>query len=160
MGTVVGLFVKRETPGERGLPKQPVPDARFTFGGVDGDFNRWRTEEKAGDRQYAVLVLPEETLEELRHEAWPVRPGDLGENVLTRGVPYGEFGDHRRWSLGEVEIEVAKPCEPCDNLALLSYVGQDRCTEFMRTMIGRRGWYARVAREGTIHPGDSVRPST
>ena len=27
MGAVVGLFVKRETPGERGLPKQPVPDA-------------------------------------------------------------------------------------------------------------------------------------
>ncbi|MGP8134672.1 MAG: hypothetical protein ACLQD8_00810, partial [Thermoplasmata archaeon] len=90
-GQVVGLHRKPEVPGERGLPKRPVPSIRVGRNGVEGDFNRWRQEERKGDPDLALLILPLETLEELNREGWPVRPGDLGENITTRGVPYADL---------------------------------------------------------------------
>jgi MOSC domain-containing protein YiiM len=156
-GTVVQLNRKSEVPGERGLPKVSVAMARVTSGGVEGDFNRYRREEKRDDPGMALLLLPLEVIEELNREGWPVRAGDLGENVTTRGIPNDEFRPSRRVRVGPVLVEVSKPCDPCDNLFLLPYVGKARGPAFLRTTLGRRGWYCRVVEEGTLHPGDRIR---
>ena len=158
VGSVAGLFVKPETPGERGLPKAPVPRIEVLPAGVVGDFNRWRTEERHGDPNMAVLLMDTETLAELNRQGWPVRPGDLGENVLVQGVPYAELGSQGPWRIGEAVVEIAKPCDPCDNLSGLPYVGRARAPEFIRTMLGRRGWYGRVITAGTVRVGDPVEP--
>lgn len=155
-GTVVGLHKKPEVPGERGLPKRPVPAIRVDADGVEGDFNRWRTEEKGGDPAYALLVLPDETLEALRQEGWPVRRGDLGENLTTRGLADEALAPPRRFRAGSVVFESSKACEPCDNLYLLPYVGRVRGAAFLRTLLGRRGWYARVVAAGEVRVGDPV----
>jgi MOSC domain-containing protein YiiM len=157
-GTVAGLHRKPEVPGERGLPKPSVPSLRVSSRGAEGDFNRWREEERAGDGAMALLLLPAETIEELNREGWPVRPGDLGENVTTRGIPYDQFSPPCRLRVGGATVEVSKPCDPCDNLLLLPYVGPARGADFLRTMIGRRGWYARVVDPGEIRVGDAIRP--
>jgi MOSC domain-containing protein YiiM len=156
-GRVRQVNRKSEVPGEHGLPKIPVPSARFTVRGVDGDFNRFRHEEKHDDPAMAVLIMPLEMIEELGREGWPVRPGDLGENVTSEGIAYDAFAPGRRFWIGDAHVEISKPCTPCDNLYLLPYVGPERGPDFLRTTLGRRGWYARVLREGTVRPGDPIR---
>lgn len=155
-GRVFELHRKPEVPGERGLPKPSVSEAFVSFGGIAGDFNRYRHEEKEDDPAMALLILPRETLAELDHEGWPVRSGDLGENITTEGLSYDAFAPGRRFRAGELVFEVTKPCTPCDNLYRLPYVGPTRGPEFLRVMLHRRGWYARVVREGRIRTGDPV----
>lgn len=155
-GRIHGVHVKPSTPGERGLPKRPVPSARVTTKGLEGDFNEYRTRKLGGDPDSAVLVVPLETLRGLEAEGWPVKPGHLGENLTTEGVPYEAFAPGSRWRVGSVEIQVSRPCDPCTNLYLLPYVGDAKGPAFVKTMMGRRGWYARVLREGVVRVGDAV----
>jgi MOSC domain-containing protein YiiM len=155
-GRVRQLHRKPETPGGHGLPKTPVPEVRITVHGLAGDFNRFRHEERHDDPDMAVLIYPAETIEKLGREGWPVRPGDLGENVLTEGIAYHAFAPGLRFRIGEARVQISKACDPCDNLFLLPYVGRERGPEFLRTMLGRRGWYARVLDEGIVRTGDAI----
>jgi MOSC domain-containing protein YiiM len=155
-GRVYQLNRKPQRAGEHGLPKVPTQEAEVSLGGVEGDFNRYRHEEKHDDPQMALLIMPLEMIEQLNHEGWPIRPGDLGENVTSSGIPYDSFSPGSRFRLGNVRVEITKACTPCDNLYLLPYVGTERGPEFLRTTLGRRGWYARVLDEGTVHRGDPI----
>jgi MOSC domain-containing protein YiiM len=155
-GRVFELHRKAEVAGEHGLPKPSVSEAFVSRAGLVGDFNRFRHEEKKDDPAMAVLIVPRETLAGLAREGWPVRPGDLGENLTTEGIAYDAFVPGRRFRAGEVVLEVSKACTPCDNLFLLPYVGPERGAEFLKVMLDRRGWYARVLREGRVRAGDRV----
>jgi MOSC domain-containing protein YiiM len=156
-GRIFELHRKAEVPGEHGLPKPTVSEAFASRSGFVGDFNRYRHEEKSDDPAMAVLLLPREVLAELSREGWPVRPGDLGENITTEGIPNDAFVPGRKIRAGEVVLEVSKACTPCDNLYLLPYVGNARGPEFLKVMLNRRGWYARVLHEGHVHAGDPIR---
>jgi MOSC domain-containing protein YiiM len=156
-GVVVQLNRKPEVPGEHGLPKVPAESARVGRQGVEGDFNRYRHEEKGDHPDMAILLLPLEVIDALNREGWPVRPGDLGENITTSGIENDSFHVSDRVRIGPVLLEVSKPCDPCTNLFLLPYVGERRGPEFLKTAVGRRGWYCRVVEEGTLHPGDRIR---
>jgi MOSC domain-containing protein YiiM len=158
VGRVFQLNRKSQVPGERGLPKRPVPKAKVTFAGLDGDYNVYRHDVSRDDPAMAVLIVPKETIDELGREGWPVRPGDLGENVTSTGIPYGEFSPGRRFRVGGTLLEISKPCTPCDNLYLLPYVGPERGPEFLKATLDRRGWYARVLEEGTVTTGDPIAP--
>jgi len=155
-GLVLEIHRKAEVAGEHGLPKPSVKDAFVSHAGLVGDFNRYRHEEKKDDPAMALLLVPRETLAELSREGWPVRPGDLGENLTTEGIPYSAFAPGRRFRVGEAVLEVSKACTPCDNLFLLPYVGPDRGAEFLKVMLDRRGWYARVLHEGRVRAGDRI----
>ena len=156
LGTVLQINVKPSTPGERGLPKLPVESALVTAAGVEGDYNVYRHSELGDDPDSALLIVPVETIRQLNSEGWPVKPGDLGENLTTSGIPYAGFAVGKAFSAGEVRFQISRACEPCDNLFLLPYVGGERGAAFLKTMLGRRGWYARVLTEGSISSGDSV----
>lgn len=158
-GRVFDLHRKAEVGGEHGLPKPSVPEAYISRAGIQGDFNRYRHEQKKDDPDMALLIIPRETLSELGREGWPVRSGDLGENITSEGIPYAAFAPGHRFRAGDVVLEVSKPCTPCDNLYLLPYVGPERGPEFLKVMLDRRGWYARVVREGRIRVGDTLEPS-
>jgi len=155
-GRVLQINRKPEAPDQHGLPKMATPEARVTPAGVEGDFNRWRHEVKNDDNDMAVLIVPRETLDDLNREGWPVRPGDLGENITSEGIPYDAFAPGRRFRLGESVVEISKACTPCDNLYLLPYVGPARGPAFVQAVLGRRGWYARVLLEGRVHAGDPI----
>lgn len=167
-GRIVQLHLKPREGRARGLPKRAVPQLTITPEGVQGDFNRWRTEEANGDPDQAVLLISAEILADLRAESWPVAPGELGENVTLAGLPSDALQPGARVQLGEVVLEVSKPCDPCTVLYSLPYVGLDRGPAFLRTLHGRRGWFARVLRGGAVsldtpvevtHPGRPV-PAT
>lgn len=156
-GYVHQINVKPKTPGQRGLPKLPVTEARVTSEGVGGDFNVYRSEKLPGDRDQALLLMPIEMIMALNAEGWTVESGHLGENITTQGIPYGEFAPGKTYTVGgEVVVQVSKACPPCRNLYDLPYVGREKGPAFLRTMVDRRGWYARVLREGAIRVGDLI----
>jgi MOSC domain-containing protein YiiM len=155
-GRVVQLHRKPKRGRERGLPKPAVPELSITTDGVDGDFNRWRTEKANGDPDQAVLLMREETLADLRAEGWPVQPGELGENLTLADVPADSLVPGARLRVGGVILEVSKPCDPCTVLFSLPYVGPDRGPEFLRILKGRRGWFARVLQGGTIRRDTAI----
>lgn len=159
-GRIVRLHRKPREGRSRGIPKRPVDELVITADGVEGDFNRWRTEKAAGDPDQAVLLLAEEVLAELRAEGWPVGPGDLGENLLLAGLPRDALVPGARVRAGAVELEISKRCDPCVVLFGLPYVGQERGPGFVRTLRGRRGWFARVVRGGVVRVGMEISPVT
>ena len=150
------LSVKPETPGENGLPKASVDRVRVSAMGFDGDFNRNRHEKHADDPDRAILVMPLETIEELNAEGWPVKAGDLAENVTTTGILHEQMTAGSVLRAGDVELVFTKPNNPCKNLADLPYVGKERLPDFIKTLLGRRGWFARVERASTLQAGDSI----
>jgi len=156
LGEIQQINVKPQTKGEHGLPKKPVDSAFVTRAGVEGDFNVYRHEERRDDPDQALLIMPLETIRKLNSEGWPIKPGDLGENFTTRGIPYGEFGVGKVFSAGGVRFQISKACDPCNNLFLLPYVGSSRGPKFLKVMLGRRGWYARVLEEGRVDAGDRL----
>jgi MOSC domain-containing protein YiiM len=155
-GTVARVGAKPRTSGQRGLPKPAAPRLEITTAGAVGDYNHYRTEQLPQDLDQAILLLTEEVLERLQADGWPVQPGDLGENVTLAGIPESALGPGARLRLGDVILEVSLACDPCTELYVLPYVGPERGPAFLRTLAGRRGWYARVVREGSIEPGTPV----
>jgi MOSC domain-containing protein YiiM len=156
-GRIERLGVKPKTPGERGLPKAAVDAVRVTGLGLDGDWNLYRMARLAADPKKAVMLITLDALERLRRDGWPVRPGDLGENLTVGGIPYDAFAAGTRWTIAEsVEIEITEPCTPCRNLAVLPYVGRACVAAFIEATVGRRGWYARVLTPGALRVGDPV----
>lgn len=149
--------MKERREGERGLPKRRVAGARITPQGVEGDYNVYRQEKLDGDPDSAVLIIPHETLTELNEEGWPVEPGHLGENLTTGNIDYAEFQPQRRLRIGkETVLQISRACDPCSNLEQLPYVGTERKKEFIQTLLGRRGWYARVLEGGAVSEGDKI----
>jgi MOSC domain-containing protein YiiM len=165
-GRVVQINRKPETPGQHGLPKLPVSSIHVTRHGLEGDFNRFRHDAKADDPSRAVLLLPLETIQQLNAEGWPVKPGDMGENITTEGIPYDDFVVGDQYRLGEVIIQITEPCTACRYLESLPYVQEAKGVEFITTLtrteggalVNRRGWYASVVEEGTISQGDAIEP--
>ena len=155
-GRVANLSVKPEAPGEVGLPKRSVASLAITAEGARGDYNRYRTRTLKGDPDSAILLLTEEILAALRQEGWAVEPGHLGENVLLAGIPADRLQIGTRVRLGSVLLQLSRLCEPCSELYELPYIGRSRGPEFVRTLQGRRGWYARVLEEGRVARGDPV----
>ncbi|MDP7036946.1 MAG: MOSC domain-containing protein [Candidatus Marinimicrobia bacterium] len=155
-GNIFQINVKPSTPGEHGLPKKSVPFADIHFGGVDGDYNNFRQEKKKGDPVMAILVLPIEIINNLNHEGWPVNSGDLGENLTTSGISHSEFSPGQQDKAGKAVIEISFECDPCKNLSVLPCVGETKINFFMKTLMNRRGWYAKVIQPGTIYAGELI----
>ncbi len=152
---VIRVSVKPKIEGERGLPKQKVEMLKVRFMGAEGDYNHYRFTGKGNTPDRAILIYPVEMMRKLADEGWPISPGDLGENITTEGIEYDDFEIGKRYRIGSAVLEITEPCNPCKNLSVLEYVG-DRVNEFIDTMRGRRGWYARVVEEGEIQNEDAI----
>jgi MOSC domain-containing protein YiiM len=157
---ILRLSIKPQSPGEFGLPKRAVPTLTITEQGAEGDYNHYRATSLGGDADQAILVLTQEVLDQLRSEGWPVEAGDLGENLTLGGIAEASLAPGTRLELGEVQLEITKPCEPCTELHSLAYVGKPRGAEFVKTMLDRRGWYARVLTGGKLTLQTPVRVLT
>ena len=155
-GYLLRLSVKPRSPGEPGLPKHSVPVLHVSAGGAAGDYNNYRMQKLAGSPDQAILLVTDEVLAQLNAEGWPVQPGDLGENITLGGVPESALRPGVRLALGEVRLEVTHRCDPCTELYSLPYIGRARGPEFVRTMMDRRGWYARVITAGVVHADTPV----
>ena len=156
MAKVIQLNVKAKKEKEVGLPKHQITEAFVTKSGMQGDFNNYRYDKMNNTEEQALLIMPIEMINKLNQEGWPLKAGDIGENLTTEGIPYNDFQPNSSFKAGDVEFEITYACDPCNNLEHLPYVGKEKGTEFIKTMVKRRGWYAKVIKEGKIKTGDTL----
>ena len=117
----------------------PAPALRLVEGlGIEGDHHA----RPASSRQ--VLLMAEENC-----DAFGLAPGEVRENIVTRGIDLQALPAGTRLEIGSAALEITKDCEPC------SFI--DSLRPGLRTkMVGRRGMLARVIRSGQIHAGDPI----
>lgn len=156
-GIITQINIKPNTPGEHGLPKKSINKVLVTKAGLTGDYNRYRQVKKSGNPEMAVMFIAQEILDDLNAEGWPVCPGDLGENFTTQNLPYNPIKENQIYKIGSAKIQVTFKCTPCSNLEVLSYVGKKKSAAFIKTLVDRRGWYAKVIKEGWVKIADEIR---
>ena len=105
----------------------------------------------------AVMIISMDMLNDLNNEGWPVMPGDLGENLTLENIDYSSIQPGQKYAVGSAVIEISIICDPCTNLSALNYVKNEKISEFIKTLMNRRGWYARVIKEGEVSSGDKVK---
>jgi MOSC domain-containing protein YiiM len=106
-----------------------------------------------------VHLIHEELFEEVREAGFTVAPGELGENVTTRGIDLLALPAGTLLRLGdEAVVEVTglrNPCLQIDNFQdglLKQVVGRDADGSLRR----RAGIMSVVVRGGVVRPGDPV----
>jgi MOSC domain-containing protein YiiM len=138
-----------------GVPKTPVPAARVTAEGVEGDAQRDR--EHHGGPERAVCLYSIESIRRLQAEGHSITPGSIGENVTVEGLDWSAVAPGDHLLLGDrVLVQVTRYTSPCVNIR-----GSFKAGEFARVSQKRHpGWsrvYARVLVEGRIRRDDPVR---
>ncbi|MBI5487768.1 MAG: MOSC domain-containing protein [Deltaproteobacteria bacterium] len=137
-----------------GVPKQPVPRAVVGPLGIEGD--AVAHPQVHGGPERAVCLFAEELIQRLRGEGHPIQPGDLGENLLLRGVDWTSLHAGHRLRIGaKVELELTRPTTPCGAIAG-AFTGGDFSRVAPDRHPGEHRWYARVLRGGVIEVGDEV----
>ncbi len=106
--------------------------------GVEGDSHA-----RAGSSRQ-VLLMAEENC-----DAFGLAPGEVRENIVTRGIDLQALPAGTRLEIGEAVLEITKDCEPCAFI--------DTLRPGLRTqMLRRRGMLSRVLRSGEIRVGDAI----
>ena len=111
-GRVYQLNRKGERPDEHGLPKVAAPEVRVTVHGVEGDFNRYRHEEKHDDPRMALLIMPIETIEQFNREGWPGAPGRPGGKRDHLGNSVRCLRARDRIRIGSARVEITEALRP------------------------------------------------
>ena len=154
-------------PGH-GFSKDRMPAIRLVAGlGVVGDAHagetvkhRSRVARDPGQPNLRqVHLLQSELLDRLNRDGFGVRPGDLGENVTTRGLDLLALPAGALLRLGEaVVLEVTglrNPCAQIDRFraGLLAAVLEKRADG---SLVRKAGIMAVVRTGGEVRPGDPV----
>jgi MOSC domain-containing protein YiiM len=124
---------------KRKEPAVPCPRLTLVGGaGIDGDHHA----RPGSSRQ--VLLMAEENC-----DAFALSPGEVRENIVTRGLDLQNLPAGTRLEIGAAELEITKDCEPC------SFI--DGLRPGLRArMERRRGMLTRVIRGGEIGVGDEI----
>jgi MOSC domain-containing protein YiiM len=136
--------------------------------GVDGDAHMGITvkhrsrvrHDPTGPNLRQVHLMHAELHDELRAAGFAVNPGDLGENVTTRGVDLLGLGTGTRLHLGDsavVEVTgLRNPCVQLDRFQQgLTAAVLDRGPD--GELVRKAGIMAIVAAGGPVRPGDPIR---
>lgn len=105
-----------------------------------------------------VHLIHSELLDELASRDLTVAPGDLGENITTRGLDLLALPKGARLTIGEAVIEITGLRNPCQQLNLfqpgLMYAVLDRDAE--GGLVRKAGVMGIVVAGGEIRPGDVI----
>lgn len=154
---------------QHGFAKQPQSSIRLLPGeGVEGDAHRGTTvqhlykvrRDPLQPNLCQVHLFATEKLEELAGEGFALGPGEIGENVLTRGVDLLALPRGTRVRLGaEAEIEITGLRTPCSQIDGYR-AGLQKLLWGPRDAKGKRerraGVMAVVLTGGEVLPGDSL----
>ncbi len=131
------VYLQRTPKGK--APPVPSPALTLLEGlGIEGDHHA----RPRSSRQ--VLLMAEEN-----GDAFGLRPGEVRENVVTRGLDLQNLPAGTLLEIGSAALEITKDCEPC------SFIDGIR-PGLRARMQRRRGMLARVVRGGEIRVGDEI----
>jgi MOSC domain-containing protein YiiM len=137
-----------------GVPKRPVPSARVTALGLEGDVQRNR--ELHGGPERALCLFSLERIRALQAEGHPIAPGSIGENLTLEGIDWPAVGPGTCLQLGaDVVIQVTRYTAPCANIAG-AFHDRDYARVAQKRHPGDSRVYVRVLREGGLASGDPV----
>ena len=167
-GTVVGVSSK----GTHGVKKIPRESVMLVAGhGVEGDYHagalvRHRSRAARDPQQpnlRQVHLMHAELFDELAPMGIRVRPGDMGENITTRGLPILDLAPGSRLHLGKSAVVEITGCRnPC---AQLNDVDERLLAQVARkaddgSIIRKAGIMGIVITGGVVRPGDTIRVET
>ncbi|GAA0666245.1 MOSC domain-containing protein [Kitasatospora atroaurantiaca] len=154
--------------GEHDFSKPNEPSVRLLAGlGVEGDAHLGVTvqhrsrvaQDPTQPNLRQVHLIHAELHEELAMAGYPVEPGELGENITTRGVDLLALPRGTRLHLGEravVEVTgLRNPCLQIDGFRdglLKQVVGRDEQGNVVR----KAGIMGIVLEGGEVRPGDGI----
>ena len=126
------------------MSKPVRPAIRLLAGlGVEGDVH-------LGTEDRQVHLLAGELLDELGAEGFELTPGQVGENVTTRGVDLLQLPSGTRLHLGpEAVVELTGRRTPCRQL-------DDIQAGLRRALVHRVGVMSKVVSGGDVRPGDPI----
>ncbi len=123
---VGGTVVAVSCAARHGFAKEPRGSIRLIAGeGVEGDAHRGTTvqhlykvrRDPTQPNLCQVHLFPAEKLEELAVAGYPLGPGEIGENVLTRGVDLLALPRGTRVRLGaKAAVEITGLRTPCSQI--------------------------------------------
>lgn len=162
--TITGL----SSDSAHAFSKLPRDSLRFVAGhGIEGDAHAGVTVQhlsrKAKDPDFPNLrqvhLIHAELFDELAEKGFSVSPGQLGENVTTRGIDLLGLSLGTRLQLGsEVVIEITglrNPCSQIDGLAKgLMAATLDKAAD--GSVIRKSGVMAVVVEGGEVRVGDPI----
>jgi vanillate O-demethylase ferredoxin subunit len=161
--TVVGVQVS----SKHAFSKRPVDSIRLIENfGVEGDAHAGATDQHqyhikrfgARPNLRQVHVIQAELFDELDEKGHVVRPGDLGENIATRGVDLLALPTGTRLHFGsDAVIELTGLRNPCVQVedfqpGLLKHVAVSKPTGLER----KAGVMSVVITGGVVRPGDTI----
>ena len=141
--------------GSGGVPKISVKAAMIGFEGLEGDYNRFRTERRAGDPGRAVCIFSLERIKELQSEGHPIDVGTAGENLTIEGLDWPSLRVGMTLRVGNASIRLSEPCAPCSKIGR-SFQGENFSRVDHEKQEGWSRWSAYVVEEGAVSVSDSV----
>ncbi|MAC97406.1 MAG: sulfurase [Euryarchaeota archaeon] len=138
-----------------GVPKLPINKAQIKFEGVDGDFNKFRTEKKNSTGTRAVTLFSLEQIEKLKSEGHAIDVGTTGENITIEGVDWPSLEVGARMMIGEAMIELSEPTAPCSKIGK-SFIDGAFSRIDHELELGWSRWSASVIEEGQVEIGSQV----
>ena len=144
------------SPG--GMPKHAILQAEITVQGILGDIQRNRKYHGGPDQ--ALLLITQESLEEIKGKGFPVYAGALGENLTVSGLDRRQLRCGQRLRAGQAIIEITKLRQPCRHLDVYG-TGIQAAVYDKKALPGTGPWglagfYCRVSQPGPIFPGDII----
>lgn len=163
----MALVVSVSLSPAHGFSKMPVDTIRLIAGrGVEGDAHcgttvKHRSRVAVDPNQpnlRQVHLLPEELVIELAARGFRIGPGDIGENILTRGLDLVGLPTGARLTIGEAVVEVTGLRNPCIQLdrfqAGLTQAVLGRAAD--GGLVRKAGVMAIVLEGGRVRPGDAL----
>ena len=138
-----------------GVPKLPIDKAEIKFEGVEGDFNRFRTEKINSISTRAVTLFSLEQIENLKREGHAIDVGTTGENITIEGVDWPTLEVGTRMMIGEAMIELSEPTAPCSKIGK-SFIDGAFSRIDHELELGWSRWSASVIEEGQVEIGSQV----
>ncbi|MEL0268513.1 MAG: MOSC domain-containing protein [Euryarchaeota archaeon] len=138
-----------------GVPKLSINKAQIKFEGVDGDFNKFRTEKKNSTGTRAVTLFSLEQIEKLKSEGHSIDVGTTGENITIEGVDWPSLEVGARMMIGEAMIELSEPTAPCSKIGK-SFIDGAFSRIDHELELGWSRWSASVIEEGQVEIGSQV----
>jgi MOSC domain-containing protein YiiM len=168
VSTLVQEVVCVHRSGSHDFSKRSQPFVDLVEGlGVEGDAHfgatvKHRSRVAADPSQpnlRQVHLIHSELLDDLRAAGYDVAPGELGENITTRGLALLELPVGTRLTIGDAVITVTGLRNPCQQIndfrdgLLKQVVRRDEDGNIVRLA----GVMGIVSRSGRVQPGASIR---